>query len=132
MVCRANSDTVCTVTLAAYQLTPVWEFRCFHSSVVEDSILLGYDADSLIHTSEDKGTAILRKLRHRSPSDAAIYPRKTESSVLYGLSYILHLRGVSVRHVNTNSGIHHPMVSGDKAAGALGLSLTYIYGRGLE
>jgi len=54
MVCTANSDTVCTVTLAAYQLTPVWEFRGFRSSVVEDSVLPGYDADSLIHTSEDK------------------------------------------------------------------------------
>jgi hypothetical protein len=54
MVCRANTDTVCTVTLATYPLTPVWEFRGFHSSVVEDSVLLGYDADSLLHTSEYK------------------------------------------------------------------------------
>jgi hypothetical protein len=120
-------DTVCTVTLATYQLTPVWEFQDFHSSVVEDSVPLGYHADSLLHT-----TAIFRKLGHRSPSDAVTYIRKTESSQFHGLSYILYLRGVSVRHVNTNSGIHYPLVSGDKTAGALGLSLTYIYGRGLE
>jgi hypothetical protein len=56
------------------------------------------------------------------------HPRKTESSDLYGFSYSLYLRGVSVRHVNTNSGIHFPRVSGDKTAGALRLSLTYIYG----
>ena len=29
MVCRANSDTVCTVTLATYQLTAVWELPRF-------------------------------------------------------------------------------------------------------
>jgi hypothetical protein len=87
---------------------------------------------TLLHTTEDEGIAFFRKLGHRSPSDAATHPRKTESSYIYGLNYILYLRDVSVRHVNMNSGIHYPMVAGDKTAGSLSLSLTYIYGRGLE
>ena len=112
-----------TVTIATYQLTPVWEFLGFHSSVVEDSVLLGYDADSLLHTSEDKALQSFENSGTDHPD-----------GILRSLWVELHLylRGVSVRHVNTNSGIHYPMASGDKPAGALGLSFTYIYDRGLE
>jgi hypothetical protein len=57
---------------------------------------------TLLLNTEDDGTALFRKLGHRSPTDAATHPRKTESSDIYGLSYVLYLRDVSVGHVNTN------------------------------
>lgn len=84
MVCRANSDTVCTVTLSTYHLTPVWKFRGFHSSVVEGSVLLGYDADSLLHTSEDKALQTFENSGTDHPVTQRHIPEKRNPQIFMG------------------------------------------------
>lgn len=84
MVCRANSDTVCTATLATCQLTPVWEFRGFHISLIEDSVLLGYDAASLLHTSEDKALQSFENSGTEHPVTQRHIPEKRNPQIFMG------------------------------------------------